>query len=57
MGILKSFAQGFLGLIFALIFFYVSWWVVKSISYGLFYQSMVRDTITEMVRPEALKRP
>lgn len=29
--------------------------VTKTVSYKIFYEDMVRETITEMVKPEALK--
>ena len=34
---------------------YGIYWVFKSVSYFLFYDSMVRDTITEMVKQSALR--
>jgi hypothetical protein len=32
-----------------------SLWVGKHVSYAIWYKDMVRQTITEMVRPEALR--
>ena len=40
-----------------LIFFgviYSMYWVVKTISYTIFYQDMVEETVREMVKPEYL---
>ena len=34
---------------------YYSYGIAKAISYSIFYEDMVRRTVVEMVRPEALK--
>jgi len=34
---------------------YGSWMIGRKINYAIGYESTVRDTIKEMVRPEALK--
>ena len=34
---------------------WAAWWGIKNISYSVFYESMVRQTVTEMVRDDALK--
>jgi len=34
---------------------YSCYWAAKTVSYKVFYRDMVRTTITEMVKPEALK--
>ena len=51
--------KGLLGLVlyvgFMLAFIYGVYWIGKTISYKVFYEDMVRGTITEMVKPEALK--
>lgn len=39
-----------------LVTLYGSYWVVKTVSYKLFYEDMVRTTVREMVAEEALKR-
>ncbi len=45
-----------IGSILALCFIiYFSYWVVKTISYSVFYESMVEDTVREMVKPEYLR--
>jgi len=31
------------------------WWLAKTVSYKLWYEDMVKETITEMIKPEALK--
>ena len=36
-------------------FIYGSYWVAKKMSYKWWYEDMVKQTITEMVKPEALK--
>jgi len=43
------------GTIAFIMFLYGCYWVVKTGSYLLFYESKVKATITEMVRPESLK--
>ena len=37
-------------------FIYGAYWMAKTVSYNLFYEDMVRQTVAEMVQPEALKR-
>jgi len=34
---------------------YGSFWVTKNISYSIFYENMVQQTVKEMVKPEYLK--
>lgn len=34
---------------------YVAFWVLKTASFYLFYEDMVRETIIEMVSPEFLR--
>ena len=34
---------------------YGSYWIFKTVSYQLFYEKMVKQTITEMVKPETLR--
>lgn len=36
------------------LFLYGSYWVAKTVSYQLFYEDMVQDTVREMVKTEAL---
>ncbi len=31
------------------------YWLIKNVSYWIFYEDMVRETITQMVKPEYLK--
>ena len=31
------------------------WWIDKNVSYSLQYEDMVRATVREMVKPEAMK--
>ena len=37
------------------IFTYGMYWLYKTVSYSFFYENMVQQTITEMVKPEYLK--
>jgi len=42
-------------LITAILFFlYSCYWVAKTVSYQIFYKDMVKTTISEMVKKEAL---
>ena len=34
---------------------YGCYWVAKSMSYAIFYESMVEQTVREMVKPEYLR--
>ena len=36
------------------IFLYGSFWFAKNVSYWLWYEEMVKETVIEMVKPEAL---
>ena len=36
-------------------FVYGTYWIAKTVSYTIFYEDMVQETIKEMVRPEYLK--
>jgi len=47
---------GIVAVLVALGFFiYGAYWVAKAVSYRVFYEDMVKKTITEVVKPEALK--
>ena len=43
-----------LGIIVFCIITYLCYWVAKNVSYMIFYESMVQDTIREMVKAGAL---
>lgn len=47
-----------LAIIFGLILtcgvIYGMYWVAKTVSYAIFYENMVEDTVREMVKPEYL---
>jgi len=34
---------------------YGSYWVAKTVSYTIFYEDMVKDTVRQMVKDECLK--
>lgn len=34
---------------------YGSYWIAKTVSYSFFYESMVEQTVREMVKPEYLR--
>ena len=49
-----------IGLIIGVIFLALSavygcYWIAKSMSYAIFYESMVEQTVRELVKPEYLK--
>ncbi len=43
-----------LGFIAVVLMIYSSYWVAKTVSYNLFYDDMVIETITEIVKSECL---
>jgi len=43
------------GLLGFVAFVYGMYWVFKTVSYVLFYEEMVKATITTMIKPEYLK--
>lgn len=34
---------------------YAGYWLAKTVSYSVFYEDMVQDTVREMVKTESLK--
>lgn len=38
------------------LFIYGCYWAAKTVSYEIFYADMVKSSIVEMVKPEALKK-
>jgi len=42
------------GAIISIAVIYGMYWVTKTVSYKVFYQSMVQDTVRQMVKPEYL---
>lgn len=53
---MNSSMQRFVITLTALAVIYGMYWIFKTVSYELFYESMVKDTIREMVKPEYLKQ-
>lgn len=48
-------ALGFVtGVLIAAGLIYGVYWVAKTVSYEIFYEDMVQDTVREMVKPEYL---
>lgn len=47
--------RGICGLILVCVFIYFCYWVAKTVSYNLFYEDMVQETIRELVKTEALR--
>jgi len=42
-------------MILTFLIIYGGYWIIKKVSYSLFYEDMVKQTITEMVKPDSLK--
>ena len=51
----KEFLLLFLGLVVSFNVLYGAFWVAKNVSYALFYQEMVQQTVRDMVKDSALK--
>lgn len=45
-----------LAIVLGLIFIYGAYLAAKTVSYKLFYQGMVEQTVKDMVKPEYLKK-
>jgi len=43
------------GILLVLALTYGGYWIAKNVSYWLFYEDMVRETVTELVKQAALK--
>lgn len=52
----KLFGLVFVAIVAGILFIYGCYWVAKTVSYKVFYERMVRATITEMVNPECVNR-
>lgn len=52
---MKQLITGFFGIILIAVIVYSSYWIIKTVSYGMFYEDMVIETIHETVKPGALK--
>jgi nitrogen fixation-related uncharacterized protein len=52
---MKKFMLILLTIIIVCVFLYGMFWLAKNGSYFLWYEDMVKDTIREMVKAEALK--
>lgn len=48
-------AAGFVVLTLSLAIAFGGWWIARKVNYSLQYENMVRATVREMVKPEALK--
>jgi hypothetical protein len=51
---MKNFIYGTLGLALVCLFIYGCYWVVKTVSYTIFYEDMVEQTIKETVKQSCL---
>ncbi len=53
---MKMIAFGLAGIVLIGGIRYGSYWIAKTVSYSFFYESMVEQTVREMVKPEYLKK-
>jgi hypothetical protein len=51
---MKNLTLSILGIALSLSFIYGCYWVAKTVSYSVFYEDMVQETIREMVESESL---
>jgi len=54
---MKDIIIGIAIIIVILFSIYCSYWFFKTISYTLFYESMVEDTIRDMIKNDSLCKP
>lgn len=52
---MRKITSSIVGIVLTFALIYFTYWVAKHGSYWLWYEDMVKQTITEMVKPEALK--
>lgn len=52
---MKSIILNIVGMIIFIACLYGAYWLVKNGSYWLWYEDMVKDTVREIVKEEALK--
>lgn len=52
---MKGIMFGLMGLILALSILYGMYWLAKTVSYQVFYEDMVQETVQEMVKEEYLR--
>jgi len=56
----KMTLKGFIALlaiiVISILAIYGFYWIAKTLSYTIFYEDMVRETVREMVKPEYLKQ-
>jgi len=52
---MKIFVYSLVGIVVSFVVFFSFYWLVKTGSYWLFYEDMVKSTIIEMVKQSALK--
>ena len=53
----KIIALSVVSIVAFLFFIYGAYWVAKNVSYAIFYEDMVKETIVEMVDGKYLKSP
>ena len=52
---MKDIMFGLIGLVLALSILYGLYWVAKTVSYEIFYEDMVQETVRELVKEEYLR--
>lgn len=52
---MKNVSAGLAALLISCLLIYGTYFIAKNVSYWLFYEDMVKQTVIEMVKPESLK--
>lgn len=52
---IKTVSIAIIAIVVLFLFIYSCYWTAKTISYAIFYKSLVKQTVIEMVNIEALK--
>jgi FtsZ-interacting cell division protein ZipA len=53
---MKNLFLSIAGIVCIIAIIYGAYWIVKTVSYQVFYKEMVEQTMRNMVKPECLKR-
>lgn len=53
---MKNVIVSIFGIVLICALIYGCYWVAKTVSYSIFYEDMVQETVREMVNPEYLRK-
>jgi FtsZ-interacting cell division protein ZipA len=53
---MKNLILSIAGIVCIIAIIYGAYWIAKTVSYQVFYEDMVKQTVRDMVKPEYLKR-